>query len=74
VLDPASLPEKPYFPKPPLIIGLGILMGLLTGVGITLGAEYLDPSIKDVQDIEKLLTFPVLARISRLPDMGAPAA
>jgi len=73
VLDPANLPEKPYFPKPPLIIGLGAVVGLLVGMGMALGAEYLDPSIKDVQDIEKMLNFPVLARISRLPEVGAVA-
>jgi polysaccharide chain length determinant protein (PEP-CTERM system associated) len=73
VLDPANLPEKPYFPKPHLIIGLGTVVGLLVGLGMALGAEYLDPSIKDVQDIEKMLNFPVLARISRLPEIGAVA-
>ena len=42
-------------------------------LAIALGAEYLDPSIKDIQDIEKMLNFPVLARISRLPETGVVA-
>jgi polysaccharide chain length determinant protein (PEP-CTERM system associated) len=71
ILDPASLPEKPYFPKPPLIVGLGIVLGFCLGLGTCLVAEYIDPSIKDVEDLESMLNLPVLARISHLPHVPA---
>jgi polysaccharide biosynthesis transport protein len=70
VLDPADLPERPYFPKPPIIIGLGAIAGLLTGLGISLVAEFVDPTIKDARDLETMLTHPVLARIPHLPSLG----
>jgi len=71
ILDPASLPEKPYFPKSPLIIGLGVVMGLLTGLALSMVAEFIDSSIKDPQDLESMLHLPVLARISHLPSLPA---
>lgn len=71
ILDPASLPEKPYFPKPPLIIAIGAVLGFLVGLATCLVAEFVDPSVKDVQDLETMLNFPVLARISHLPRPAA---
>lgn len=73
MLDPANLPERPYFPNPLIIIGLGVIVGLLSGLGISLVAEFLDPSIKDASDLETMLTHPVLARIPHLPSLGAPS-
>ena len=58
MLDPASLPEKPYFPKPPLIVGLGAILGLFVGLGAALVAEYLDPTIKDTEDLQAFLDVP----------------
>jgi succinoglycan biosynthesis transport protein ExoP len=69
-LDPASLPDKPYFPKPLLIIGLGAVLGMFAGLGAALTAEYLDPSIKDSQDLEALLNQPILARIPHVPGLS----
>jgi polysaccharide biosynthesis transport protein len=71
MLDPANLPEKPYSPKPPLVIGLGLILGLLAGLGAALVAEYLDPTIKDTQDLESFLEYPVLARIPLMPRLGS---
>jgi uncharacterized protein involved in exopolysaccharide biosynthesis len=74
ILDPANLPEKPYFPNPVLIIGLGAIMGLFTGVGASLVAEFADQSVKDARDLETILSYPVLARIPHLPDLvGGPS-
>jgi polysaccharide biosynthesis transport protein len=39
MLDPASLPEKPVFPKPTLFLGLGAVLGLCVGLGAALMAE-----------------------------------
>ena len=73
ILDPANLPEKPYFPQPTLIIGLGAFLGLFAGVGASLVAEFADRSVKDAQDLETILSHPVLARIPHLPDLGGPS-
>jgi polysaccharide chain length determinant protein (PEP-CTERM system associated) len=66
VLDPASLPERPYSPKPLPIVGLGVILGLLVGLGAALVAEHLDPTVKDSEDLQGLLDYPILARIPHL--------
>jgi polysaccharide chain length determinant protein (PEP-CTERM system associated) len=70
MLDPASLPDKPYFPKPLIVVGLGAILGLFMGLGAALVAEFIDPSIKDAQDLQATLAYPVLARIPHLPSLG----
>jgi polysaccharide biosynthesis transport protein len=70
MLDPASLPEKPVFPKPPLFLGLGAVLGLLVGLGAALVAEYLDPTVKDSEVLQAVQGYPVLASIPYLPDLA----
>jgi polysaccharide biosynthesis transport protein len=72
VLDPAHLPDKPYSPRPKRILSLGLVVGLLVGLGLSVVAEVLDPTVKDVQQLEGLLSYPVLARIPHLPDPLGP--
>ena len=71
MLDPASLPEKPVFPKPPLFLGLGAVLGLCVGLGAALVAEYLDPTVKDSEVLQAVQGYPVLASIPHLPELGA---
>src|SRR5438132_1437950 len=71
MLDPASLPEKPVFPKPPLFLGLGALLGLFVGLGAAVAAEYLDPTVKDTEILQAVQGYPVLASIPHLPDIGS---
>lgn len=70
MLDPASLPEKPYFPKPPVVLGLGLVLGFLVGLGAALLAEHFDPTVKDARDLQALLEYPVLACIPHVPGPG----
>jgi succinoglycan biosynthesis transport protein ExoP len=73
MLDPASLPEKAVFPKPPFFLGLGALFGLFVGLGAALVAEYLDPTVKDSEVLQAVQGYPVLASIPHLPDLAAPS-
>ena len=66
ILDPAYLPGKPSFPKRGLFALVGALMGLLIGVGFAVVADQLDPTVKDIADVEALLPYPVLASIPHL--------
>jgi succinoglycan biosynthesis transport protein ExoP len=73
MLDPASLPEKPVFPNPPLFLALGTILGLLVGLAASLVAEYLDPTVKDSEVLQAVQGYPVLAVIPHLPDLGETA-
>ncbi len=73
VLDPAFLPERPYSPRPFKVLGLGALAGLLFGLGASLVAEFLDPTIKESEDLSDLGPFPVLARIPSFPTRSEPS-
>jgi polysaccharide chain length determinant protein (PEP-CTERM system associated) len=69
VLDSAYLPERPYFPNRPLFAAAGLLLGLVTGVGLTLARENLDHSVRDLAELSVTLPYPVLAV---LPHLSSP--
>jgi len=70
VLDPAHLPEKPDSPKPLRILGFGLMLGLLVGLAASLAAELLDPTVKDAEQLQSILHYPVLARIPHLASLS----
>ena len=74
VLDPAHLPEKADFPKPWLVVSLGVVLGFLSGLGASVAMELLDPTVKDSESLERLVGYPILARIPHLTTMSGPPA
>lgn len=60
--------QKPVSPNVPLNLGLGAVVGLIFGVGIAFFLEYLDTSVKSLEDVERYLQVPVLAVIPK--DVG----
>jgi polysaccharide chain length determinant protein (PEP-CTERM system associated) len=73
VLDPASLPDKPDWPKPLPIIGVGVVLGFVVGMGAALAAEVLDRTVKDTEQLETLLPYRILAQVPHLPGQGGPS-
>jgi succinoglycan biosynthesis transport protein ExoP len=71
VLDPAFLPEEPYFPNRTLFLAIGLFLGFGIGLASAFVAEFLDSSVKSVRDLEALAPLPVLASI---PTVGVPGA
>lgn len=61
ILNNALVPSRPTSPKPALTLFLATLMGLMTGIAIALGREWLDPRIRSIADLEQGLGLPVLA-------------
>lgn len=63
VVEEAEAPERPSSPIIPLNIILSVVLGLLAGVGLAFFVEYLDVSLKTVDEVEKYLGLSVLAVI-----------
>ncbi len=59
----AEPPSTPARPRVALNLALGALVGLVLGIGLAFFIEYLDTSVKTMEDVETLLDVPVLAII-----------
>ncbi|MGZ5021145.1 MAG: GumC family protein, partial [Chthoniobacterales bacterium] len=60
--------EPPTFaarPRVGLNLALGALVGLIVGLGLAFFVEYLDTSVKTMEDVESLLGVPVLAIVPK---------
>ena len=75
IVDKAVASARPVRPNKPLNIALGIIIGLVVGVGLAFFIEYLDTSVKTIDDVERTLQSPVLGVIPQnvglLVDEGA---
>lgn len=70
LIDPARYPEKPVKPNRPLILLVGLLLGLGAGVGLTALLEASDKSARGGEDLERSLNIPVLAEIPEIVTSG----
>jgi len=70
-MNPARIWEKaepatgPYKPKVALNMALAVIVGLLVGLGLAFFLEYLDTSVKTMEDVENFLQVPVLAVVPK---------
>ncbi len=60
VVDHARLPLKPYSPNIPLNLLIAIIAGTVCGVGLAFLLEYLDNTIKRIDEISNRFHLPVL--------------
>ncbi len=63
IIEKAVPGTKPVRPNKPLNIILGVVIGLVVGVGLAFFIEYLDTSVKTIDDVERSLQSPVLGVI-----------
>jgi succinoglycan biosynthesis transport protein ExoP len=73
VLDPAYVPEEPYFPNRTLFALVGAVAGLIVGLGLAFGAELFDQSVKDQDDLADLIPHPVLVTFPSIPATIGPS-
>jgi polysaccharide biosynthesis transport protein len=63
IIDKAEPQYSPVRPKKTLNVVLGIVVGLVVGFGLAFFIEYLDTSVKTIDDVERTLQSPVLGVI-----------
>ena len=63
ILDSAEPDYRPVKPNKFLNIALGVVVGLAIGIGLAFFIEYLDTSVKTIDDVERALQAPVLGVI-----------
>ncbi len=61
----AEVPTGHSRPKVSVNMVLGVLVGLIVGLGLAFFIEYLDTSVKTLEDVESFLDVPVLAVIPK---------
>jgi polysaccharide chain length determinant protein (PEP-CTERM system associated) len=67
ILDPASLPHKPYNSTQRLIVlAAGPALGLLIGLGLVVLIEFRDSTFKTETEVGRILAIPVLALVPTL--------
>ena len=65
IWDTADVADFPSRPRIPLNIALGVVFGLVLSLGGAFLIEYLDTSVKTMDDIERYFDLPVLAVIPK---------
>jgi capsular exopolysaccharide synthesis family protein len=63
VISEALVPELPVSPKIPLNLALGGFLGVLLGAGTALLLESMNQSLKNIEEANRLLGFPLLGTI-----------
>jgi capsular exopolysaccharide synthesis family protein len=70
VVDRASPPQFPVRPQKRRSALAGLLLGLVAGLGLVLGRDYLGNTIRDGEEIERYLHLDLLAAVPRFQEEG----
>jgi capsular exopolysaccharide synthesis family protein len=68
LVERAAPPGAPVRPNKRRILGMALLLGVLAGVGLVLGRDYLGNTIKSPEDVERYLHLDLLAAVPRYDD------
>jgi len=63
VISPANIPAGPFKPNKKMNIALAFVLGLMISILLAFLLEFLDNTLKTVEDIDQVLDLPVLAVI-----------
>jgi len=70
IQDPAEKPVVPIRPKKLFNIILAVIIGAFGGIGAAFFFEYLDDSVRTVEDIERVTGWPLLGNVPDIDPKG----
>lgn len=73
VLTPAGVPSTPVSPNVPQTTLLGALVGLVLAFAAIFTLEYFDDTIKDAEDVQRVLNVTPLGAITRMSGIRQPS-
>lgn len=71
VIEPARPPNRPFSPNVPRSIAVAIAFGLLLGIGMVIGADFIDQTIRTPDDVERHLSLDTLTALPTLAEDNA---
>jgi capsular polysaccharide biosynthesis protein len=66
VLDPASLPQTPTQPKRPIVVAIGVAIGIVMGLFFAGAREAKDTSLKNLKDVRAYTQLTILGSVPLL--------
>lgn len=66
IIDYARIPEKPIKPRKALNLIIGLMLGGMMGIGLAFLLEYIDTSVKTVEQAEQITELSVLGTIPQI--------
>jgi len=66
VVNPASLPTSPVYPRTSKILLLGALFGMMAGIGVALCLEFFDDTARTTQEIRRRVNVPILGALPKI--------
>ena len=70
IIDKAGIPYKKYKPNFKTNLIFGLLLGLLLGMGAAFLREFMDDSVKNPDELEKITGLPVLGMLPALKSLS----
>lgn len=70
IQDPAEPPRAPIKPKKRINILIAMFVGLFGGLGLAFFFEYLDDTVKDLEDMERFVKWPFLGFVPDIDSTG----
>ncbi|MCP3872976.1 MAG: hypothetical protein GY699_07460 [Desulfobacteraceae bacterium] len=63
IISPTSASYSPVRPRKLLLLGLSMVISLIVGIGVAIVSNYLDQSIRSVEDVQRYLNLPTIHSI-----------